>query len=276
MSMSGRLSAVHELTAGDARVVLAPEEGGRIAQITVAGLDLLVADGQRRFDWGLFPMVPFAGRVGHGRFTFDGREHQLARTLGPHAIHGTLLDRAWEIEVGPAGGKGAGHEALLQAELGGNWPFEGTVAHRMSLAPDHLRLELEVAAAEPMPVTVGWHPWFRRVIGRGGPLELRFGAGAMYERSATGVPTGALRRPPPPGPWDDCFADLADPPVLVWPGALELTIEHGCSHLVVYDEPEHALCVEPQTGPPDAVNLGEAAVVRPGDPLRTWCSLRWR
>ena len=44
----------------------------------------------------------------------------------------------------------------------------------------------------------------------------------MYRRDAAGIATGELV-PPSPGPWDDCFTDLRRPPVLRWPGFLELT-----------------------------------------------------
>ena len=62
------------------------------------------------------------------------------------------------------------------------------------------------------------------------------------------------------------------PAVLRWPGALTVTLEAACRCVVVFDEPEHAICVEPQTDPPDAFNLG-STIVRRGEPLvatATW------
>jgi aldose 1-epimerase len=63
--------------------------------------------------------------------------------------------------------------------------------------------------------------------------------------------------------------------MLTWPGALELVIASSCDHWVVYDEPADAVCVEPQTGPPDALNLGPA-VVEPERPLVATMEWRWR
>lgn len=265
-----------ELAAGPARVSVDPGRGGRIAQLRVGELELLVPDGSRPFDWGLFAMVPFAGRIGRGRFSFDGVERRLAMNLAPHAIHGTTLERRWEVVAAPADlGDGGGVGAALGIDLGSGWPFDGSVEHHIQLRPDSLTLEIEVRAVEAMPVTVGWHPWFRRDLGVGGPVQLEVAAGAMYERGPDGLPTGELLRPPPNGPWDDCFTELGAAPVLRWPGALELTVESSCSHLVVYDEPEHAVCVEPQSGPPDAVNLAEAAELAGGEVLQAQCVLRW-
>ncbi len=96
----------------------------------------------------------------------------------------------------------------------------------------------------------------------------------MYRRDADGIPTGEVIAPPP-GPWDDCFSDLASDPVITWPGALRLTLRSTATRWVVYDEPEHALCVEPLTGPPDALNI-EPAIVAPGRPLVALASLRWQ
>ena len=87
----------------------------------------------------------------------------------------------------------------------------------------------------------------------------------MYVRDAVGITT-LDRVAPGPGPWDDCFTDLRRPPVLRWPGLLELTIDSDCRDWVVYTVPTEALCVEPQTAPPDALNL-EPAIVEPGRPV---------
>ena len=80
---------------------------------------------------------------------------------------------------------------------------------------------------------------------------------------------------PGPGPWDDCFLDLRRPPVVRWPGFLELTIESDCPAWVVYTALPDAICVEPQTAPPNAVNT-DPTVVRPGHPLVAEMTWRWR
>ena len=95
-----------EMEAGDAFVTVAPTDGGRIAQIQVGELALLKDDRSGGpMTWGSYPMAPWAGRVRHGRFEFDGRTHQLPRNLEPHAIHGTVFtagctDWAWGLERG--------------------------------------------------------------------------------------------------------------------------------------------------------------------------------
>jgi aldose 1-epimerase len=111
-------------------------------------------------------------------------------------------------------------------------------------------------------------------IGLPGELELDVEPGAMYQRDAAGIPTGELV-PPSPGPWDDAFIDLRRPPVLRWPGFLELTIESDCTYWVIYTSPSDTVCVEPQTAPPDALNA-DPTVVQPGQPLTAVMTWRWR
>ena len=258
------------LETNGARIAIDLAAGGRLASFVVDGRELLVTDDPNPFRWGSYVMAPFAGRLRDGRFDFDGRTWQMPRNMAPHAIHGTVYDRPWcETEDG------------LEVELGPTWPFRGRLAHRVDLRPGMCTFRLELHADEPMPASLGWHPWFaRRPVAvmpdapPTGELELEFEPGAMYERAADGIPSGRLVAPGPP-PWDDCFADVRRPPLLRWPGFLELTIESAAPAWVVYDEPEEAICVEPETAAPDALNRDPDIVV-PGRPLVAEMTWRWR
>ena len=54
-----------------------------------------------------------------------------------------------------------------------------------------MTFELTLEAAEPMPATIGWHPWFRRTLEPGGPpVAVDFAADEMLVRDAEGMPTG--------------------------------------------------------------------------------------
>ena len=69
-------------------------------------------------------------------------------------------------------------------------------------------------------------------------------------------------------------AAAADPR-LRWPGGPELTISSNCVDWVVFNQRDDAICVEPQSAPPDAVNL-DGPVVEPGAPLVATMEWRWR
>jgi aldose 1-epimerase len=262
------------LEAGKARVEVCPSDGGRLGSVVVGGLELLVTSrNEGPIGWGSYPMVPWAGRIREGRFTFAGRVHRLPVNLPPHAIHGVAFDRPWLVAAaGP-------REATLTVELDARWPFRGLVEQRILLDADGLEVAMSVHADEAMPVTMGWHPWFRRTVVDGdAPVRLAFDAADMLRRDVDGIPTG-VRVVPSAGPWDDAFTGLRANPVLEWPGSLRLELESSCRWWVVYSVPGHAICVEPQSGPPDAVNLGEdlgAAVVGPGSSVRHVMRWRWR
>jgi aldose 1-epimerase len=272
--MSSRIA----LRAEDVEAVLDPAAGGRIASIRVDGLELLVTEGPGPVAWGCYPMVPWAGRVRDGVLRWRGEEHRLpTNVLPPHAIHGTLLETAWQV-------MDAGSDAAtLAADLAAPWPFGGRAIHRITLSPGSLRAELEVQAGDrPMPAIVGWHPWFPRLLrdgtgaAVGEPVVVDLDAGAMLRRGADGLPDGAMVRPIPPGPWDDCFVDLAAAPGVHWPGALEVRIASDAPWWVVYTENPTGVCVEPQTGPPNGLNTAEHVVVAPGVPLVASMALGWR
>ena len=276
MSVDDGTVAPIRLVAGDTRLEVSPTDGGRISSFSVAGRELLVTDRGDPMSWGSYPMAPFAGRVRDGRFSFDGRDYQLPLGFPPHAIHGVVFDHPWQVD----------DPTTLSIELGPPWPFAGRVVQRFSLEPGRLQVTLELQAAERMPASLGWHPWFRRRLGvaPGRPAtgtealsaeaQLELDAGAMYVRDAHGIPTGALV-PPPPGPWDDCMTELRAAPKIRWPGVLELELRSDAEDWVIFSEPAHAICIEPQTGPPDALNL-RPRVVEPGRPLRVTMDWRWR
>jgi galactose mutarotase-like enzyme len=257
------------LRAGDAALTIDPAAGGRFASLVVGGHELLVTEGFGPIEWGCFPMAPFAGRICDGRFTFRGRTYQLETNLPPNAIHGTVFMRSWEVMTR------TDDRAELATELGSGWPFRGRVTQTVTLRPDGLEASLVFEADEPMPAWLGWHPWFMREIA-GVTAELDFAADRMYVRGPDGLPTGELV-PPSPRPWDDAFVGVRSPIRLTWPGVLSLELTATAAIWVVYDERPYAICLEPQTAPPDAVNLPNADVriAEPGVPLSMSSSWRW-
>ncbi len=237
---------LHWLRCGELEVALSPEAGGRIAQIRYQGVDWLVGpeDGwPATIAWGCYPMVPWAGRIRHGRFSFEGKPRVLPINFDAHAIHGVGFSRPWHVDRLEA------DAASLSLALPENeyWPFGGVATQVIELMPDSLRLQLEVqAGAHAMPAVLGWHPWFRK------PERLEFAPDAMYARDEEGIaifPPKALK----PGPWDDCFTSRRD--VVLERGGQRLTLRSDSDHWVVYDGAAHATCVEPQTGPPDGFTL---------------------
>ena len=131
-----------------------------------------------------------------------------------------------------------------------------TVEQTIEVLDDAIRWSLEYDDNGcDIPVWMGMHPWFARDLDRGGTAEIEFSAEKMLKRNSEGLPTGELITPPSP-PWDDAFTHLRGTPAIVWEGVARIDIESDAPWWVVYTEDPDGVCIEPQTAPPDAANLG--------------------
>jgi aldose 1-epimerase len=246
--------------------------GGRLSSMRVHGLELLEQPNPSNepFGWGSFPMIPWAGRIRNGEFGFDSVTHHMPVNMGPHAIHGTTFDTSWtHLSGGP-------DWAMLGLRFESPWPFPGSATQLIHLGGDTLTQTITVVAGDTaMPAVVGWHPWFRRTLDRGQALSLDVDTAnaSLLVRDSAFIPTGKRVRVSP-RPWDDCFEGLGRI-ALEWQGALTLQIEHDCEYVVIYD-PSHAICVEPQSGMPDAFNVEpENCRLEPGEVLERTVTWRW-
>ena len=259
--------ALIRIGTGPLWVDIAPQAGGRLAQISFDGCEWLVGYGAANaamLAWGSYPMLPWAGRLRRGRFNFAGTAYQLPANLDGNAIHGLGFAMPWSIQT-----QSDRHvELFLQLPEDTRWPFGGSARQRIEIRGERtLHLELSVTANKrAMPAVIGWHPWFRK------PDRLEFSPRGAYPRDADGIAVSPIAEPPA-GPWDDCFVNVE--PVLIERAAQRVRLTSDCSHWVVYDEPRHATCIEPQTGPPDAFNLESMQVLAPGASLAAWFALEW-
>jgi aldose 1-epimerase len=268
------------LEAGSARATIDPERGGRLASLAIGGRELLVgppSPDDRSIRWGAFLMAPWPGRLAGASFAWQGRRIQLARTHGRHAIHGVGWDRAWGVTERSASA------AALELDLAAaGWPPGGVVRERLTLRAGELRLDAELVAHDGMPAALGWHPWFIR---GGGPLRLRVDAERVLETIGM-IPTGRhlpaagrldLRSGPELGRrrLDHTYVEARSPAVLDWTDLrLTLSFQPSPASLVVYTPP-HAVCVEPQTAPPNALAATGARILEAGETLTSSVVLAW-
>ncbi len=217
-------------------------------------------------------MAPYAGRVRRGLMEWDQQVVELPIVMEPHAIHGTTYGVAWDVV------KATESSAHLRVEFGPDWPFGGWIEHHIELFDGFLRQTLTAVSPDVLaPVTFGWHPWFPRHLRPGGAqVHWSFDTTGvrMFQRDADGIAT-SMMVDIPEGRVDDCFSGVATVRV-EWPGEFAFDIEHDCPVVVLFDGLDHAVCVEPQTGPPDVVQVWPGRCeVSPGVPVSATCIWRW-
>ncbi|CAB4670288.1 unannotated protein [freshwater metagenome] len=239
-------------------VVIDSDDGARVTSFRVHGSEILTAHDDDPFNWGLYPMVPYAGRVRHATFSFSGKSYDLPVVTNGHALHGTVMHETWSLLDATES------VAVFETSLGANWPFSGTCTHRIAVLPDRLRCELSVTAHDDMPVQLGWHPWFHQGI-----AHTDFNA--MLMRDDEGI-AATERTTPATHNIDDCFLEPnAWPRVVV--GDTTLEIASDCPFWVRYDAPSGDVCIEPQSGPPNGIN-DAPLVLKAGETFSRWMEIR--
>jgi len=223
------------------------DQGARIASMQWRDLQFALPFRGTPLSWGWYGMAPWAGRINDGLITgADGTEHLLpTQWMFPHAIHGFGFTSSWE-DIG----KGRARLELPD-------PYGGAVVEQtIEILDDAVRWILEYEANGcDLPAWLGFHPWFPRELSRGGEAEVEFSAGRMMQRGENGLQNGKFMTPTPE-PWDDCFVDVKGTPSVLWPGAARLTVESDAPYWVVYTEDPEGVCIEPQSAPPNASNIG--------------------
>jgi aldose 1-epimerase len=190
------------LRAGRLGLDLAPQAGGSIARFTVDGsIDLLrpttreaIASG-RGNESSCYPLVPFSGRIAHGRFTFDGAEIVLKPNWPGvrHPMHGDGWARPWAVT------RSDGHSADIVYEHDGRdgWPFRYRARQTYRLEGDTLAVGMSIENLEsrPVPGGLGLHPFFVRDT----DTELRCRTQHVWLTDADVLPTERIAVPPE---WD--------------------------------------------------------------------------
>lgn len=276
------MSTTVRLEAGPAALEVDPADGARLTSLRVHDHELLVTGGGGGIGYGSFVMAPWAGRLRDGRVSTDRRTLQLRREPDDgHALHGLVHSRPWSL-IGADD-----HQARLELHLpaatvaradpaigADGWFCDLHLTQDLVLQPDRLELRLQVVPSATTPVTIGWHPWFRRQIAES-EVVVDVPAPHILRKDRAGVTTTELAPVPSP-PWDDTFVDLDGPVRLRWPGLLDLEITSTAPVVVVYTGRTYGVCVEPQSGPPDEANLAARRLAEPDRPTYLAATWRWR
>jgi aldose 1-epimerase len=271
-----------ELSAGSARVVIAPAIGGSIAAFQCDGEAILrptsemaLAEGAVR-SFACFPLIPFSNRIADATLHWTGREYGLTRYIDaePHAIHGNGWQRTWSVTRREPSRLAIELEHDASGARAREWPFPYRARQRFALVADalavtlELGLDIENTGGDAFPFGLGWHPYF----GRDGETELGFAAREVWHTDRSRLPTRVSAVSPqwnfdPPRAigattLDNCFAGWRPPATVRWPArrlTAKIAADRACDYLVVFvpsdkSEGRSFFALEPVTHMTDAFN----------------------
>ncbi len=268
------------IKAGDWEMTLRPGLGGAIASLTLGGLDILRPTRAGETDplqAACFPLLPYANRIDHGRFAFQGRTVQMAPTprFEPHGLHGAGWLAPWDLAFD-------GDVAVMTYEYAaGDWPWSFRGEQRFDLTPEGLTVTLSLTNTDTtaMPAGLGLHPYFVRRPGIG----LSFNSTGVWLADETQLP---VKHAAPDalfdwrdGPQVD-DAPFVDNAYSGWDGVatvsdplatIRLSASANATGVHVFaPRGEDFFCVEPVTHRPNAINAPAAEAtgvlaLAPGD-----------
>jgi aldose 1-epimerase len=257
---------MYELITKRARLLIDEKMGGRAASWQIADLQVLKPMTDKTVIGGWYAMAPWAGRITDNRIHFREQDFPQEKNLDDWAIHGTVFYSPGEVE------QLSNHELIVTHKTTAAWLAAGEIIQTWLLDDEFLFTSIEIKThGESFPASCGWHPWFLRNLSRGKSATYKIGATGKYERGDDYLPTGKIIEVGE-GPFDDALIVPKGDASIIWPEALEITVESNCPVFVLYDLPDDSFCVEPSSGYPDQINR-EPIVVTKEKPLKiesTW------
>jgi aldose 1-epimerase len=250
---------------------------------------------------------PWANRLDGDAYWANGKRYQLNPNLGnigrdgnQKPIHGVLgFSKAWKLAEAKADDTSAWASSRLEfwrhPEMMAQFPFPHTLTMTYRLRNGSVEVEtaIENHGADPMPVGIGFHPYFQLHDVHRDEWHVHFAARDHMVLNAQLIPTGErkdLEYADPHalsnGPLDDVFGNLVrDPDGLarfrVEGGRERVTVSYGPKYTiaVVYaPRGQDFICFEPMAAITNAFNLAhdglykELQSIAPG---ATWKESFW-
>ena len=237
-------------------------------------------------------MGPWANRLDEQAFYANGKKYAfdmaLGNVRGAIPIHGfvTTTDQ-WQVVEAKADAASAWLTSKLefyrQPAWMKQWPFAHTieVTYRLQDGVLEVRTTITNMSAEPMPVAIGFHPYYKLTDSRRDDWKIAVGARTHWLLAQNKVPTGETEPiekffPNPQAATladynlDDVFGDLvrdrqerATMTVTGKSQRLDLVLGQNYRSVVIWSPKDRDfICVEPMAGITDAVNLAQRGLYK--------------
>jgi aldose 1-epimerase len=280
-------------------VSVMPAHGNNAFEMKVKGKDVLqfpfasAAEFKSRGSFSGIPFLgPWANRLDEMDFYANGKKYLLNPGLGnvrpPTAMHGFLTTAAWEVVSVQADQDSAWVTSRIEVYRQPDWmaqfPFAHTIemTYRLKDGTLEVALKLNNLSAAPMPVAIGFHPYFQ--VNDAPRDEWTFSVGAKtHWIGKQNIPTGETEPiekviPNPAGgtlkgmKLDDVFGDLvrdSSGKATMWVQGkserVEVTFGPKYRAAVVYfpaGPGQNFICFEPMAGITDSMNLAQKGLYK--------------
>jgi aldose 1-epimerase len=190
-------------------VSVVPSMGNRVTAMTVNGVNVLYFPyasldefKQKPALCGIPLLAPWGNRLDEMAFYANGKKYPFNADLGnvrpPNAIHGFLTYATdWRVIEAKADRQAAWITSRLevwrQPSSMAQWPFAHNIeiTYRLQKGELEVRTSIENLSAEPMPVAIGYHPYFQLTDSPRDDWMISIGARAEYLFAASGrIPSG--------------------------------------------------------------------------------------
>ena len=280
-------------------VSIAPSAGDVAFGMTVNGREILrfpyasIAEFKSRPSLAGIPFLgPWANRLDEQAFYANGRRYAfdmaLGNVRGAHPIHGFLssTDR-WQIVEAKADAASAWVTSRLEFSRERDWmaqfPFPHTIeiTHRLSGGVLEVDTRIRNLGSEPMPVAIGFHPYFQLTDSPRDAWTLSVAARTEWLLAPDKIPTGETRpierlMPSPRSTalkgydldhvFGDLIRDASGFAVMSVKGVSQrIDVEFGPNYraAVVYAPAgRDFICFEPMAGITDALNLSQRGLYK--------------
>jgi len=257
------------ITDGDSVAELVPERGALVTRFDVAGEPVLyldastLADPGKNVRGGIPVLFPSPGVIPGGTYAVDGREVSMRR-------HGFARDLAWEVRAHERSRATLALASSEQTLREFPWRFEARLTVTLEGPALRLTFAAENRDTRPMPLHLGYHPYFHVPQANKAATRLDAQATRAWDnRAQAAVPYTGLDLT---GPEVDLhLLDPSRPGTTLTRGPgqrpVELSWSPSFQTLVVWTlAGRDFVCVEPWTAPGGALRTGEGLLhVAPGD-----------
>jgi aldose 1-epimerase len=284
-------------TARDVVVSIAPSRGNVTFDMRVKGQPVLYfpvasIDDPRAVRFGIPFLGPWANRLDETAFYANGRRYafdmELGNVRGAIPIHGFLAEAEWEVTEARADTSAAWVTSRLDFFKSPLWmkqfPFAHTIemTHRLKDGVLEVQTRIRNLSVEPMPVSIGFHPYFQLTDTPRDEWSISVGARTHWRLAENKIPTGETQPierffPDPQAValkdyrLDDVFSDL----VRDGPGRAVMSVTGRSQRLDVVVGPSYRaiviyapgpgrgfICFEPMAGITNAMNAAHKGLYK--------------